>query len=129
MPEWTRDPVSSTGSRIHVRLHDTLVDLGYYVEDEATVGRYSLDCYVRELHLGFEADGLIYHKTKRQLEQNTKRDAWILVNAGIPILRIPESRLKTASNPELLECIELFTNLYVSDIDVRRQIAEAIGGF
>lgn len=128
MPEWTRDPVPTSGSRIHLRLHDALAGLGYYVEDEVAVGRYSLDCYVRELHLGFEADGKIYHSTKRQLAQNAKRDAWIFEHAGVPVLRVAEATLKTSDSPALLTALQEFIDEHAGTVDERRRVADRLGG-
>ena len=123
MSDWTRPETPTTRTRIHVRLHDTLWELGFDVEDEVQVGPYFLDCFVRELWLGFEADGTAYHRGKKYL-RDLERDDWILQKAGIPVLRVRDYDLKRSSDPETVQIIEGFVNQYGRDIDSRRLIAE-----
>lgn len=78
---------------LHRTLHQTLWRMGFEVTDEWEVGRYSIDCYVPELGLGFEADGKLWHRTKAQQRRDRERDTWILDNAGIHILRVSEAIL------------------------------------
>ena len=129
MPDWTREPTPTTQTGIHRRLHDMLWLLGYDVEDEVAVGRFSLDCYVREIHLGFEADGYAFHHSKKKPERDAARHAWIMQHAGIPILRVPEKRLSTAHDPQLMQEIHDFVRAHYASIDQRRSYAEQdLGG-
>lgn len=128
MSELNRDPTPTTQTKIHKRLHDTIWLMGFDVEDETAVGKYSLDCYVRELHCGFEADGHNYHRGKRQRSRDAARDSWILANAGIPILRVPDTMLSSAHNPALIEDINQFINKYADSAELRRAVSDAIGG-
>lgn len=109
-------------TKIHVRLHETLWGLGFDVEDELKVGPYFIDCYVRELHLGFEADGQAYHKGK-DAQRDAERDAWILANAGIPIKRVPDYDLKREHDPETVRMLEEFMDEHGFDVEERRAIA------
>ena len=83
MPEWTREPTPTTGTLPHRRLREYLDQIGFYVEDEVAVGPYHVDCYVRELHLAFEADGP-HHSQKRDVA----RDAMILTRWALPTCRL-----------------------------------------
>lgn len=76
-------------TKCHKNLHAILKEMGFQVVDEYTVLDYSIDCYVSEVNLGFEADGKLYHWKTR----DTIRDAKILEASGIKILRLPESEL------------------------------------
>lgn len=118
MPEWTRSSTPTTLTVIHKNLHATLWGLGFDVEDEYHVGPYSLDCYLEELHLGFEADGQKYHKAAK----DAVRDAWILENSGIPILRIKDYDLKRSNDPETVKMIEAFIDEYGVDVKERKRL-------
>jgi very-short-patch-repair endonuclease len=76
-------------TKCHQRLHDILAGLGFKVVDNADFEPYKIDCYVDELHLGFEADGIGYHWKRR----DAKRDAFILENYRVKILRITDKDL------------------------------------
>lgn len=71
-------------SKNHKKLIKLLNEIGFMVETEVRVGRYSLDCYVEDLHVGFEADTKKTHMKGR----DRKRDHWIMENYKIPILRV-----------------------------------------
>ena len=98
MPEWTRDPIPKTQTALHRRLHDVLLLAGYDVEDEVQAGPYSLDCYVREVHVGFEADGRDFHQGKR----DAARDDEILRDLSLPVVRFSEAELRTGTDDALV---------------------------
>lgn len=111
-----------------MRLHDALVDAGFDVEDEVQVGTYSLDCYVREWHLGFEADGPV-HGRAFQRRRDAKRDAWLLGTAGIPLLRVSYERLGQTPDETLGDDIRDFIDRHAASVHERRRLAEAtLGG-
>jgi very-short-patch-repair endonuclease len=89
MPQWDRPVEDTTGTRGHRALHDAIVAVGFDVEDEHAVGRYSIDCYVREAHLGFEFDGP-KHGWRSAKKRDSERDLWIRENGGIPIMRVTD---------------------------------------
>lgn len=78
----------------HRQLHGLLVELGFIVEDERRFGRYSVDCYVAELHLAFEADGEDFHRGRARARDND-RDMWLMERAGLPVLRLADRELSS----------------------------------
>jgi very-short-patch-repair endonuclease len=71
-----------TDTKPHLMLVNLLEELGYKVMKEAIFGQFFIDCYVPELHLGFEADGPFHIK-----EKDNKRDAILLKKYFLPIGR------------------------------------------
>ncbi len=116
-----RESQPTTGTLPHRQLHDLLGELGFDVEDELSVPPYSLDCYVRELHLGFEADGALYHSGQRTRQRDAGRDRDILVQYGIEVLRLGESLL--ASGQDVLPIIEEFIEEHAESAETRRLVA------
>lgn len=100
MAEWNREPTPTSLTAGHRILSDILFDLGLRSVDEQKVGVYSIDCFVEECWLGFEADGRRTHAGKRKRERDSNRDAWILEHAGIPILRIPNKKIERVRDRE-----------------------------
>lgn len=99
-----------------------MLDLGLRSVDEQQVGKYSIDCFVEECWLGFEADGRRTHAGKKKRERDAARDAWILEHAGIPILRIPNKKLeKLATRPLTQEEIMVFVEEWNDSAEDRRQ--------
>ena len=98
--------------------------MGYYVEDEIRVGRFSLDCYVRETHLGYEADGRRYHQGVAKRAKDAARDAWIEKHAGIPVLRVPERLLKPVNDADLTDLLVTWTLRHAGTAEERRCVAE-----
>ena len=91
----------------HLEVHSLLVDLGFLVADEFKVGRYTLDMYIKEVHLGFEFDGPL-HEMPKQQRHDKLRDYWLLHEAGIPIFRVDATLLKNKNQLkiDLLDFIE-----------------------
>lgn len=107
----------------HRQLHDLLGELGFDVEDELSVPPYSLDCYVRELHLGFEADGALYHSGPRKKQRDAQRDRDILNQYGIPILRLRDNELASSTVSSL---IDGFIGVYAESAEERRLVARGL---
>ena len=122
MPEsWGREPQATTMTAPHRQLIAVLEEVGFAVEVEVEVGPYSLDCYVREVHLGFEADGPL-HRGGRQRRHDAGRDAWILEHAGIPIMRVFDRALATIEGRERLrDSIIDFVDDFIGDLNERRE--------
>lgn len=72
-------------SKLHAQLCQVLDEMGVAYNTEEAVGPYSLDCYAPEYNVGFEADGP-HHRMRAGRDQ--RRDAWILAERGIRILRL-----------------------------------------
>lgn len=84
----------------HKKLHNIISDMGFAVADEVEVGDYILDCYVREVHLGFEYDGPLHDRPK-QKKHDKNRDEWLNNEAGIPVFRVNEVQLKDKEQLQL----------------------------
>lgn len=129
MPIDNRAPTPKSMTRPHKRLHSLLAVMGFIVEDEVRVGKYSLDCYVRELHMGFEADGKRVHAGVHKQAKDKARDEWIWENAGIPIMRIQHDALQFQlwddgpNGPGLKSLIMDFIDRFEKDIEERRSKA------
>lgn len=122
-----REPTPTTMTKPHQRMHSLLRTMGFDVEDEVRVGRYSLDCYVREVHCGFECDGKRYHAGIAKGKRDRERDEWIFDNAGIPILRIQADALQWRMWEELKPQIEEFIERYASTLSSRRRKGDTLG--
>ena len=101
----------------HTKGHKTLIEilssLGFYVEDEAPFGPYSLDCYVRELNMAFEFDGK-HHERPKQRAHDRKRDLYLMSTHGIPVFRVTQKDIQSKMAIEdlkkrILESIKEFT--------------------
>jgi len=103
MPEWTRSDAPTSGTEPHRRLALALEDLGLAVEIEVQVGPYRVDCYVRELHLAFEADGPL-HDAPAARRHDQVRDAWLRRTAALPVIRVRTLREREAAS--LMQAID-----------------------
>ena len=101
-------------SKNHKDLIKVLNKIGFLVETEVWVSRYSLDCYVEDLHAGFEADTKKTHMKGR----DRKRDKWIWENYNIPILRVDIEEYKDMDT--LKKKILDFVNKYEGTAGERR---------
>lgn len=119
-----REPQSTTGTLPHRQLHDLLVELGFDVEDEKAVPPYSLDCYVRELLLGFEADGARYHSGHRTRRRDAERDQVIFDHFGIRVLRLRDNEL--AASAVSLRIVESFIDEHAETSEERRLIGRGL---
>lgn len=126
MTDWGRLATTS-GTRPQRRLHDLLWALGFDVEDEVSVGgRFSLDCYVRELHLGFEADGPYHRRMRSDRARDVTRDAWIMAHAGVPVLRLTDEELSRPDG-DLLPRLRAFLDEHRDNAEQRRLTALRTG--
>ena len=100
------------------RLTSALERLGFYVEEEVPVGAYRLDCYVREIHVAFEADGP-YHRGYAAKQRDGKRDGWICTVAAVPIFRLNERQLGLP-DAELDAILSEFIAMCAEDAEQRR---------
>lgn len=113
----------------HKRVHEYITQTLYFpVEDEVQVGIYTLDMYVRELHVAIEYDGHLYHSTPKQKLHDETRDVWLKDTVGIPVLRIREMKTKKDQEQELLKILPFFES-QVDDIDERINKARSYGFF
>ncbi len=119
--EFGKEPTPTSGTALERTLHAVLAHMGFYVEDSVQVGLWELDCYVRELHLGFEADGPT-HSGHRQVK-DAVRDTRIREQFGIEILRIP-GRLLGGSEQGLTEMIDSFINKHADTAAARRVVVK-----
>ena len=64
------------------------------VETQRRFGRYRVDAYLPEYRLAFEADGHRWHRDKAGApERDAARDAWILENHGVIVVRLDQDSL------------------------------------
>ena len=119
-----REPQPTTGTLPHRQLHDLLVDMGFDVEDELSVPPFSLDCYLREIHLGFEADGELYHSGQSKRRRDAERDRVIFDHFGIKVLRVRERELAVPAEAE--DIIQGFINEHAETTETRRLIGRGL---
>jgi len=86
-------------TKCHARLSQILSDMGFTVYIESHFDPYYIDCYLRELHLGFEADGDIWHSKIK----DRKRDTYLLEEYDLPILRFSEKLLLAKKNEFIIK--------------------------
>lgn len=122
MSDWGKAPQSTVLTDGHRRLHNLLVGMGLQVEDERSCGRYVIDCYVPEVHLGFEFDGSNYHSSVLQRRRDEERDRAILAEAGLPLLRVTEREMRRAGGREaVMERVRAFIEEHGDDVEERRE--------
>lgn len=97
--------------------------MGFDVEDEYVVGIFALDCYVAELHLGFEADGSMWH-SGTQRRRDVTRDREIEATYGIPVLRMKDFTLRHPAEAEAR--IDTFIDEHADTSEQRRSIARGL---
>ncbi len=129
MPEWTRETAQTSGTRPQEWLRDLLEGVGYYVEDERQFGPYLIDCYVSELHAGFEADGELFHRTKGQRARDAERDHWLLTEAGVPVFRASAASLDPSGDgvQRLTEDVIKFCDNWFDNVASRREHGQENG--
>ena len=109
------------GTKLEKMLAEIIYDLGFDAEWQVKVGKYILDLYVREFHLGFEADGP-QHLAAWHRRRDEERDHWLENTMGIPVFRASENDLE--NNPDLVEeYIESFIELYADSVYHRKSLA------
>ena len=64
------------------------------VKRECRFGSYAVDAYLPPpYHLAFEADGAYWHSSQKQRLHDAKRDAYLLVEHNLPVVRLSEAEL------------------------------------
>lgn len=71
-------------SKPAIKIARWIREMGYMVEEEYPVGRYSIDIYLPHLHTAVEVDGPYHSKAK-----DKKRDETLLTRHAMPTVRIP----------------------------------------
>ena len=127
MPIDNRAPAPTTMTTPHKRLHSLLRVMGFEVEDEVQVGRYWLDCFVREAWVGFECDGKRIHAGVRKQAKDGARDEWIYDNAGIPLMRIQADALQFRLWEELKVHIMAFIDEHAPTQEGRERKGKELG--
>lgn len=123
---WAKEPQATALTGPHRLLRALLRTMGFNTLDEYPVGKYRLDCYVQDLHMGFECDGKRIHAGTRKQQKDHNRDEWIFENAGIPILRIQSDALQFTLWDKLTPQILEFMEEYGDDIEERREKSASI---
>ena len=106
---------SMTG--IHVRLTGLIQNLGFHVEDEHPFPPYSVDCYVPEAHVAFEADGPGHLK-----KRDAARDAELELIYGVLVRRFSQKDLENTTQVED-EIIE-FIDRHADTAETRRRLCQ-----
>jgi len=130
---WNKESPATALTGPHRLLHGLLRTMGFTVEDEYPVDKYRLDCYVPEVHMGFEMDGKRIHAGITKQKKDAARDKWIYENAGIPIMRIQhdaaqytlwgiDPHTKEIADDGLAKLILNFVEEYSNNISERRQV-------
>lgn len=112
---------------LHAFLRDSKVGMGLEVEDEVPVGKYRLDCFVRDLWMGFECDGKRIHAGIIKQQKDEARDKWVSENAGIPIMRIQSDSLQFTQWEKLKPIVTAFIEEHGDTIAERRKLGEKLG--
>ena len=122
----SEQPTSLTG--LHRRLRTIIQDLGLEVEDEVQIGRYRVDCYIREVHAVIEADGTPYHSGPAKRKKQRERDEWLLSRAGVHVLHIEPRDIRNRAAKEVTKkLIKLWIEHHASDYERRKQIGRPWG--
>lgn len=122
MPQLDSSPRATTGSKGHRALHRFLVEvMGFIVEDEYPAGPYSIDCYVEEVHAGFEYDGKDFHSPTKRRRRDEDRDRWILEELGIPIMRVTDEDLLKGNQTTLFELVSGWLEVYGNIAERRKK--------
>ena len=77
-----------TMTKPHIKLMNMLESLELGCVEEVLFHPYTVDIYIPELHIAFEADGP-QHNVKRDI----KRDLYLMGTYALPVLRITEHEL------------------------------------
>lgn len=85
-----RFPQSPTS--IEIILWDKLLAEFPRLEKQKRFGRFTVDAYLPEYHLAFEADGDYWHSFKK--ESDASRDAYLLSKFNLPVVRLTETELR-----------------------------------
>ena len=109
----------TAGTRLESMLADLLGEIGFDVEWQVKVGKYTLDLYLREFHLAFEADGP-QHLQAWHKRHDEARDKWLEQTMGIPTCRVSQEELKKG---KATRKIIQFIDRYADSLMHRRSLA------
>jgi len=82
-----------TNTKPQLALEKILKDCGFQVVKEAIFAPYFIDCYVPEVHIGWEADCKLWHSKKK----DAKRDKYLFEKYHLPIKRFSDTVLLNKS--------------------------------
>lgn len=123
-----RNKTPTTMTTPHKRLMSLLRTMGFHPIEELQVGKYSIDCYVDEVHCGFECDGKRFHAGVAKGKKDKARDAWIFENAGIPLLRIhADTIMQVKMWDTLKEMVKDHIERFSPTLDERLEKGKAFG--
>ena len=115
------DPIT-TLTVPHRRLIDLLEGLGFEVEVEVIFSPKSVDCYLPDYHVAFEADG-----PSHSLAKDRDRDAYLMVTYALPIYRLTDKELKDPSRATRTLIERFFDVTWGSNRKERRMVAYRAG--
>jgi len=99
----------------HVKIIRMVRELKLSYKVEEPFGKYWIDVYLPEFHIGIEADGP-YHFRKR----DEKRDKFLFDEYALPVLRIGHKEMgNIKSDREVKHRIIEFIEQWVMDLDER----------
>ena len=94
------DDKPKTLTRPHVALIQVLRYVGFDVEVEASFYPKSVDCYVSDYHVAFEADG-----PQHSREKDMDRDAYLMGTYALPVFHIPWEHLLKSNTADVLKAV------------------------
>ena len=114
----------TTLTDIHVRLIDVLKSIDLYVETEVSFPPKSVDCYLPDYHIAFEADG-----PQHSMQKDMDRDAFLMAEYALPIFHVDYKILELDSNSKIYKKILtiILDNDWKSTRTQRRMIAWKAG--
>ena len=83
------------------------------VDVEEPIGRFRIDIYLPEYHIGIEVDGPTHSPRKDE-----ERDGELWADYGLPILRLPHNVTLQAAN----DVIEAFITGHYATIEARKNL-------
>lgn len=102
----------------HRALIDIIDDIGFQVIAEYPVGKYTLDCYLPEFHVGIEADGPHHSKSRDKKRRNKLMDDYEL-----PVLHLT-TEIIMLRPAYVLQTILEFVQDFEENIAERKACAE-----
>ena len=86
-------PPASPPTDLERRLYVLLAEFPTVIREQR-FGRYRVDAYLPPpYHLAFEADGVYWHDRPERVKHDARRDAYLLAEYGLPVVRLGETEL------------------------------------
>ena len=101
----------------HRELIGIIQEIGLQVIAEYPVGKYKLDCYLPEYHVGIEADGPSHSKSRDRRRANEIDD-----NYGIPVMHLADVAI--ADHDYTKNAVRVFVDDFMATVFVRREQAK-----